>query len=100
MTERTAECDMAKAKLEEMARDLAAGRQTSRGLVEESLKAIANPDGEGARAFISVDADGARATADYMDSLRKIGRAPSPFAGVPFSVKDLFDLAGEVTTAG
>ena len=28
------------------------------------------------------------------------GRAVSPLAGIPFSAKDLFDLAGEVTTAG
>jgi aspartyl-tRNA(Asn)/glutamyl-tRNA(Gln) amidotransferase subunit A len=32
--------------------------------------------------------------------LRRSGRAPSTFAGIPISVKDLFDLAGEVTTAG
>ena len=31
---------------------------------------------------------------------RKAGRAPSALAGIPFSSKDLFDLAGEVTTAG
>jgi aspartyl-tRNA(Asn)/glutamyl-tRNA(Gln) amidotransferase subunit A len=38
--------------------------------------------------------------ADYQDRLRRQNRQPSPFAGIPISVKDLFDLAGEVTTAG
>lgn len=84
----------------DLARQLASGEATSRGLVEASLAAIADPAGEGSRAFIKVDAAGALAAADHMDSLRKAGRAPSALAGIPFSSKDLFDLAGEVTTAG
>src|SRR5258708_5911051 len=91
---------MSKATIKGLAQDLADERQTARALVEASLEAIADPAGEGARAFIGVDADGARAAADYMDKLRKAGHGPSLFAGIPFSVKDLFDLAGEVTTAG
>ena len=31
---------------------------------------------------------------------RAHGAAPSPFAGIPVSIKDLFDIAGDVTTAG
>ena len=34
------------------------------------------------------------------DRLRARGAAPSPFAGIPVSIKDLFDIAGDVTTAG
>ena len=83
-----------------LAQNLADGKATSRSLVEASLAAIADPAGEGKRAFITVDAVGALAAADHMDGLRRRGRAPSPFAGIPFSVKDLFDLAGEVTRAG
>jgi aspartyl-tRNA(Asn)/glutamyl-tRNA(Gln) amidotransferase subunit A len=87
-------------RLAELAADLASGRATSRKLVEQSLEKIADPKGEGHLAFLSVDAEGARAAADYQDCLRKAGRAPSQFSGIPFSVKDLFDLAGQVTTAG
>lgn len=83
-----------------LAADLAAGRATARGLVEEALAAVANPAGEGARAFISVAADRARLEADAMDAARKAGKAPSALAGIPFGVKDLFDVAGEVTAAG
>jgi aspartyl-tRNA(Asn)/glutamyl-tRNA(Gln) amidotransferase subunit A len=86
--------------LDRLAGDLAAGRTTSRALVEKSLTRIADPAGEGARTFLKVDTEGALAAADYQDGLRKRGFAPSRFAGIPFSVKDIFDLAGQVTTAG
>lgn len=82
------------------ARDLAEGRTTSRDLVEDALARIADPDGEGARTFMAVHAHAARLRADHMDALRKDGRAPSAFAGLPMSVKDLFDEAGVVTRAG
>lgn len=86
--------------LAELARQLADHETTSRDLVERSLAAIADPAGEGARAFTAVDASGARAAADFADSQRRRGRQVSPLAGIPFSSKDIFDLAGEVTTAG
>ncbi len=91
---------MAFPTLQDLARDLDQGKVTARALVEQSLARIADPKGEGARAFISVDSEGAKAEADHQDGLRKRGRSPSPYAGIPFSVKDLFDLAGQVTTAG
>ena len=81
---------MAKTTLAELAQNLADGKVTSRALVEASLAAIADPAGEGARAFIRVDAEGARASADYQDQLRRRNRQPSAFAGIPISVKDLF----------
>jgi aspartyl-tRNA(Asn)/glutamyl-tRNA(Gln) amidotransferase subunit A len=83
--------------------DLAAGaknRITSRALVEQSLAQIADPAGEGARVFLKVHAEAALAAASYYDDLRARGAAASPFAGIPVSIKDLFDIAGDVTTAG
>jgi aspartyl-tRNA(Asn)/glutamyl-tRNA(Gln) amidotransferase subunit A len=82
------------------AADLAAGRTTSRELVEAALARIADPAGEGARTFTKVYADYARAAADAQDQLRKAGYVASPLAGLPVSVKDLFDVAGEQTLAG
>lgn len=79
---------------------LAAGKTTSRQLVEDCLRRIADPAGEGGRAFLKVDAAGARASADAMDRLRAVGRAPGPLAGIPFCVKDLADIAGQPTPAG
>ena len=86
--------------LSSLARDLASGTTTSRKLVEACLERIEDPAGEGARAFIRFDAARARAAADAMDALRKAGGAPSPYAGIPIAIKDLADIAGEVTTAG
>lgn len=86
--------------LDGLAGELRDGKTSSRKLVEQALAKISDPAGEGARAFIKVDAEGALAAADYQDRLRRQNRQPSPFAGIPISVKDLFDLAGEVTTAG
>jgi aspartyl-tRNA(Asn)/glutamyl-tRNA(Gln) amidotransferase subunit A len=91
---------MTRATLAGLTTALATGRTTARALVEESLARIADPAGEGARAFISVKSELARAEADFADAQRRAGRAPSPFAGIPFGVKDLFDLAGDTTTAG
>ncbi len=86
--------------LERLAADLAAARITSRALVEECLARIADPDGEGARAFLRVDGDAVRALADRSDALRRRSTPVGRFAGIPVSVKDLFDVAGEITTAG
>lgn len=86
--------------LQTLAIDLAAGRTTSRVLVEACLARIEDPAGEGSRAFVSVDRGKALMAADAMDGLRRAGAAPSPFAGIPIAIKDLFDIEGEVTTAG
>ena len=86
--------------LTQAAADLASGRTTARALIDQCLERIADPGGEGKRTFIAVYAEQAQASADAMDALRRVGRAPGPYAGVPVSLKDLFDVAGEVTTAG
>src|SRR5579864_3980633 len=83
-----------------LAADLAAGRTSSRALVETALARIADPAGEGARTFTRVYADRARAAADAQDQLRNAGYAASLLAGLPVSIKDLFDVAGEQTLAG
>jgi aspartyl-tRNA(Asn)/glutamyl-tRNA(Gln) amidotransferase subunit A len=53
----------------QLGRDLAAGRTTSREILEQTLARIAAPDGEGARSFIKVYAESARAEADHADKL-------------------------------
>jgi hypothetical protein len=69
-------------------------------VVEQCLARIADPNGEGARAFIKVHAESARQMADAMDILRGVRREPSRYAGIPVALKDLFDIAGEATPAG
>lgn len=87
-------------RLEEIAADLATGRSSSRALTEASLAAISDSRREGERSFLKVSGEAALAQAEAFDALRAAGLAPSPWAGIPISVKDLFDLKGEVTTAG
>ena len=84
----------------QLARDLAAGRTTSRELIERSLARIAAAYGEGPRAFLKVYEEAARADADHADALRKRGVRRSPIDGLPVSLKDLFDVAGDLTRAG
>ena len=86
--------------LASLAEDLASGRTSSRKLVDACLARIADPAGEGQRAFIHVDAEAAIEAAEAMDRLREVKAAPSPFAGIPVSIKDLFDIRGQVTRAG
>jgi aspartyl-tRNA(Asn)/glutamyl-tRNA(Gln) amidotransferase subunit A len=91
---------MPKPTLALLADDLEAGRTTARKLVEECIAGIADPGGEGQRTFIHVDRDAALEAADAMDRLRKAHAASTRFAGIPVSIKDLFDIRGQVTRAG
>src|SRR5260370_40484238 len=83
-----------------LAEGLAAGRTTSRALIEEALARIADPAGEGARSFVAIYADSARAAADAQASLRQAGYVASPLAGLPVSMTDLCDVAGDRSLAG
>jgi aspartyl-tRNA(Asn)/glutamyl-tRNA(Gln) amidotransferase subunit A len=86
--------------LDGAAADLAAGRTTAAALVEAALERATDPAGEGERTFVALDAEGARAAARAADVLRAAGAEPSPYAGIPVSVKDLFDVRGQVTRSG
>ncbi len=86
--------------LAELADDLENGRTSARKIVDGCLERIADASGEGERTFIHVDAEAAIEAAEAMDRLREIKAAPSRFAGIPVSIKDLFDIRGQVTRAG
>jgi aspartyl-tRNA(Asn)/glutamyl-tRNA(Gln) amidotransferase subunit A len=82
------------------ARTFVSGKASSVSVTEECLSRIADPKGEGKRTFVKVwDAD-ARAAARAQDALRKANYVASPLAGIPISVKDMLDVAGEITLAG
>jgi aspartyl-tRNA(Asn)/glutamyl-tRNA(Gln) amidotransferase subunit A len=78
---------------------LRSGAATSSDLVSQAIARASDPEGEGARVFTQLFADRARQEARAWDRAPK-DRWPSPLAGLPISIKDLFDVAGEVTTAG
>jgi aspartyl-tRNA(Asn)/glutamyl-tRNA(Gln) amidotransferase subunit A len=73
---------------------------TSGERLEAALARIADPAGEGSRACLTVYADAARAAAAAADARARAGTSLGPLDGAIVSIKDLFDVAGEVTRAG
>jgi aspartyl-tRNA(Asn)/glutamyl-tRNA(Gln) amidotransferase subunit A len=71
-----------------------------RDRLEQALARIADPQGEGVRACLTVYADAARAAADAADARAARGAPLGRFDGTIVSIKDLFDVAGEPTRAG
>ena len=68
--------------------------------LEAALGRIDDPKGEGARACLTVYRDQAKAAAHAADARAKAGVSLGPVDGTIVSIKDLFDVAGEVTRVG
>lgn len=75
-------------------------RMSSRERLEAALARIDDPKGEGARACLTVYREQARAAAEAADARTRAGISLGPLDGAVVSIKDLFDVAGEVTRAG
>src|SRR3984885_1262943 len=75
-------------------------RASCRDRLEQALACIADPNGEGTRACLTVYAEAARIAADAADTRAARGASLGPFDGTIVSIKDLFDVAGEPTRAG
>jgi len=86
--------------LHNLADELAAGRTTSVTLTQTALDRADDPAGEGARVYTRLYAEQALAAARASDLLHATGLVRSPIEGLPISIKDLFDVAGETTLAG
>jgi len=78
---------------------VAAGRTTAEAVVETVLERIAARD-PALNAFTAVTCERASAKARALDKAHASGLTPGPLAGVPFAVKNLFDVAGLPTLAG
>ena len=72
---------------------------SARAIAEATLARIARLD-PGLGAFTAITAERALAKADRVDADLATGIDPGPLAGVPFAVKNLFDVAGIPTLAG
>lgn len=75
------------------------GDVTALELTEATLASIVAKQGE-LNAFTGITAERARKEAAAVDAARAAGLPLGPLAGVPFAVKNLFDLAGVTTLAG
>src|SRR5436853_4854681 len=82
------------------AKVLLAKAHAARERLEAALARIADPQGEGARACLTVYAQSARVAADAADARANTGLTLGPLDGAIVSIKDLFDVAGEPTRAG
>ncbi len=91
--------DHAHATALEIVAAIRARRVTARAITEAALARITATHAQ-VNAFTTVTAARARAEAAAVDTALASGRDPGPLAGVPYAVKNLFDLAGTVTVAG
>ncbi len=79
---------------------LLAGQISPETLTQDALSAIAAEAGEGKRVFTRVYAAGAQQQAAQANIRWQQQQPRSAIDGLPISIKDLFDVAGEVTLAG
>jgi AtzE family amidohydrolase len=82
-----------------MAADVRAHRVTARDLVTSALERIRARDAQ-INAFTALVAESALRDAEAVDADMGAGKVVGPLAGVPFAVKNLFDVAGLTTLAG
>ncbi|MBR0991337.1 AtzE family amidohydrolase [Bradyrhizobium japonicum] len=83
----------------EIAKAVAGGKMSALDATEAALTRIKQHDGI-LNSFTDVTADRARAKARAIDADIAAGKDVGPLAGVPFAVKNLFDVAGLPTRAG
>lgn len=74
-------------------RGFAAGTDSPRAFLDRCMEVVEAREGE-VKAFVSCDPEGARAAADASGARWKAGRALSDLDGMPFGVKDCYDVAG------
>ncbi len=89
----------AAASAAEIAEAVKSGAATARAVTEAALVRI-DKHNPMLGAFTDITAERALKQADRIDQTIADGGDPGPLAGVPFSVKNLFDIAGVTTRAG
>jgi aspartyl-tRNA(Asn)/glutamyl-tRNA(Gln) amidotransferase subunit A len=91
--------DPTSASAAEIARAVSAGEVSAAEVIEATLLAIRMHDPV-LNCFTAVTAERATAKARAIDQARSSGERLGPLAGVPFAVKNLFDIEGLATLAG
>ena len=75
-------------------------KASARERLAAALQRIGDAQGEGVRTCLSVYRESALAAAEASDARARAGISLGPLDGAIVSIKDLFDVAGEVTRAG
>lgn len=86
--------------IEQAAIDLSTGQITGEKLVRQCLEATAERNGQGSTVFTELYAQEAIEQARGIDIIRASGVQVPFTAGIPITIKDLFDVSGRVTMAG
>jgi AtzE family amidohydrolase len=82
-----------------LAEQIRSKRQSAKETIAAALDRIAKLDAD-LNCFTTVLGDSALSEAEAVDARIAGGDDPGPLAGVPFAVKNLFDIAGVTTIAG
>ncbi|MEZ5663051.1 MAG: AtzE family amidohydrolase [Burkholderiaceae bacterium] len=90
---------MSMPSLTQTANAIATGQRSAADVLEDCIARIEATEPT-VNAFTGTRFETARAQALQVDAKRQRGEPLGPLAGVPFAVKNLFDVAGEVTLAG
>lgn len=85
-------------RIEVLRAQIRRGDTTHEALVAQALEGAAAPAAQ--HVFTRLHADAAMAAARHADAALQAGVALPPLAGLPLSIKDLYDVAGETTLAG
>ena len=83
----------------EIARQVRSGERSATAVLQATLARVRELDPQ-YNGFTAVVEARARAEAAAIDARRARGETLPPLAGVPYAVKNLFDIAGETTLAG
>ena len=83
----------------DLAAQIRSGKISAQSVIEATLKDIHNRNPE-LNCFTAITAERALAQAKQIDNKVAVGNDPGLLAGVPFGVKNLFDIAGITTIAG
>ena len=83
----------------EIAEEVRSGRASAVEVAKRALAHVASRD-PALNCFTATLGDRALEAAAAVDEAVRQGRDPGPLAGVPFAVKNLYDVRGTVTLAG
>ena len=83
----------------QMLQAVASGERSARELCEAALNRVADTNGV-LNAFTEVTTARALEEAEAIDARRRRGEPLPPLAGLPYAVKNLYDLQGVTTLAG
>lgn len=86
-------------RISDIRKALATGELSALEIARQTLEAIARVNPQ-INAWTTVTTERMLAEAERIDALRREGQPLPPLAGIPYAVKNLFDVAGHTTLAG